>query len=1226
MIAMVAAIRSKSALLGAVSLLVPSCVPDYELHHRIDSGDGVRRDGPADGRAAADSSDRASFTSDGNAGRADGSDVSSKFDGSGGGGSGGSGGGTGGLDGSRDSIADPMGPDGATHRLLVSDDGIAFVSAPGLAKIAQAVTVVDSKGRPTEWDATSDQTWLQCGSCSGRAGDPIVLTVSATNLPADSVHYATVALSSRDPTVSHAETIRVGLWAGASRPQPSLSIPAAFVEIETDPIRPYAYAHNGGSSIAIYNIYTGLFVATIPLDGARLASMTISSDGSRLFVVDAAKRQIVPITLADKNVPYEIGIPWALDGTAPLFVEHGRSGGVSLLFTGDGRVRNAETGGVFASSFRARDTASVSKNGKRLCTLDAVASPYSFDCHSIDVDDGGNVVLGPGQNAAGNQGFGRDIALSPDGTRIYVAATGTNGFHVYEGGGTPQLTRALLGDYVPNNVEMSEDGRILTGADVPSGPADIWTFDANGANQLSFRVGRPLARQLRVSGDGLRLVALTAGSPSNPGSTTMPTLQFRTLASDERDAGVADNSVAPEAGDTDSGLPDAATDTQDDSADGGSGCGAVPSIVAVGTHQKASCGPFDVSDVLPGDGGVVYFVSIPLRRVVPWSAVTGACSSPIMLNISPKYVTYSSVNHRLYVAYTDGAITSIDPAAPTTEQPFAPATGEPMGLAAAGKWVVASSKPGAIQVFDPGGQEVASRGNFEAREFSWSGVNGYLYFIGAPAPFYLAQVECATGAIVGLDPSPYTGSYKVAPPIRVSPDGKTVFLGNSEIYDTASFQRRTSLPRIMKDATWLSNGKLLRLRASGIASLVEQRGPDLRVENVQAFEGTPVALRSIGDGAVVVTRVANQPTISIYHDNVDGDADGVPYAQDALPLDQDASVDTDHDGFPDAWNAAGDGGAGPLTLDAFPEDSACHLASQARTDDATRCDIPGTIPNYTPDSIVFDGTDILHLFSRADKRVFRYSTVQAKYLNPFVLQEDASLVAYVGAHGKLYLARDDGSLASIDITTAVEADFAALPLLPRGLAAVGNFVLAGTYDINNSWQGFQYIFGQDGSLISERTADTYSREYAFGAATSRVYFFRDETTPNDIFTARIDQVSGAVTDLRDSPYHGDFSIEGPIRVSQDGAYVLIGTGDLYDGIGLVRQRNLGLALLDAAWLPGNGLVVLTADGNLRWFDDTFTAGLVRPVMGVPVRVFWTAGKLVVVTMVDGKPSIELIAL
>ncbi|HSH69018.1 MAG TPA: choice-of-anchor U domain-containing protein [Deferrisomatales bacterium] len=90
-------------------------------------------------------------------------------------------------------------------------------------------------------------------------------------------------------------------------------------------------------------------------------------------------------------------------------------------------------------------------------------------------------------------------------------------------------------------------------------------------------------------------------------------------------------------------------------------------------------------------------------------------------------------------------------------------------------------------------------------------------------------------------------------------------------------------------------------------------------DTVDACPGTPAG--TVVDAAGCP---ASQPD-----DENDDDGDGVANTLDRFPSDPAASVDTDGDGFPDAWNvgrSAADSTTG-LTLDAFPADPAASLDS-----------------------------------------------------------------------------------------------------------------------------------------------------------------------------------------------------------------------------------------------------------------------------------------------------------
>jgi hypothetical protein len=115
-----------------------------------------------------------------------------------------------------------------------------------------------------------------------------------------------------------------------------------------------------------------------------------------------------------------------------------------------------------------------------------------------------------------------DIVVSPDGTIAYVASGAGNlppELSLY----STQSLSHLSGFSIQgrgNNVEIAADGRIFAGStNVSIGQtADVRVFNASGT-QLATRLVAPgngiaiLDRQMRISGDGLRLITITGNPP-----------------------------------------------------------------------------------------------------------------------------------------------------------------------------------------------------------------------------------------------------------------------------------------------------------------------------------------------------------------------------------------------------------------------------------------------------------------------------------------------------------------------------------------------------------------------------------------------------------------------------------------------------------------------------------------------------------------------------------------
>lgn len=394
----------------------------------------------------------------------------------------------------------------AAHKLLVADNGVAFVSAWNISKLSHAVRVVDNFGSSTPWTATSNQAWLSV-TPNGTSGGQLTLTANPAGLTPETVHYATVTISSSDTSVEGTETVRVGLWVTSSDVTSTLTAaPGPFYEVASDPVRPYAYVHSSGTGISVYNVYSGALVGTIPGVAARLGSMAVSNDGQRLWAIDLNNYQIVPVDLTN----WSVASPWALGGsviTEPR-AAYARTNGKAVVIATDGRIYDANTGSPLVTYMTPYTNinflVTASLNGNVFCV---------GSCRTLDYTDlnGGSVLVGPLLPSSGGD---RDIAINADGTRVY----GANGWP-YECPGrdvtTGQIVQTLpVGPY-PGNVEVGPDGKIFCGRNtaVFAGDYAVYAYNSSGVEVGRYLQGLAGLQdsQLVISGDAVRMITLSSG-------------------------------------------------------------------------------------------------------------------------------------------------------------------------------------------------------------------------------------------------------------------------------------------------------------------------------------------------------------------------------------------------------------------------------------------------------------------------------------------------------------------------------------------------------------------------------------------------------------------------------------------------------------------------------------------------------------------------------------------
>jgi len=816
--------------------------------------------------------------------------------------------------------------------------------------------------------------------------------------------------------------------------------------------------------------------------------------------------------------------------------------------------------------------------------------------------------------------------------------TGEFGSQVLSFNQSTESTRPSITLFNDGSQILLGDGQLFGGSDLSSLGSigfqfrhAFWSKDDHLIT-LNYQAGNTLLS--RRSADNLRIVEqlVFEGSPEllahSDGRYVIFTNNLRGLQlhsyvpSDDSDGdGVANLNdafpldIAASSDEDDDGYPDVwnegyseADSTSDlilDAFPGDSACWLDAHADASGACDYGATMPdFSPDAVLSDDLGTMYMFSSEHRAVYRWSANTQTYLNPIYLgrrnDISPEppsSMAYSSDHKRLYFAYEGGGITFVDLARDLVEQEFAVVTDTTHVLVSAGAFVVSKGQ-NSTTVFDKNANIADSGGsNYFSTQIAWSSENNRFYHLKdnvSPNDLVYQELDPVSGELVGSGESPYHGDYSIRGPIRISPEGNRVLLGSGDFYNASDLSWEGSVGDI-DDALWLTTGDLLVMNQHEASFSISRRNRAFRVVEQVSFDGTLLAAIYVGNHIVILAMDNNDFVFHFYQPNDDSDEDGVLNLSDAFPLDPAASVDSDNDGYPDAWNegySIADSTTG-LNIDIFPNDAACWL--EEHMNESGECDYIATMPQFSPDAALSDEHGNVYLFSAQHGAVYRWSANSQSYLNPIYVGNKTAvsgvspaLMTYSKAHQRLYFGYSTGEVTYVDISgDLVEESFAIVASSVRGLVATGEFLLV--QDDSGAW-GTHYILDRHGQVADSKDWNRFSRQYAWNEFNHRVYYFRDGTSPNDLHFEEIDQVSGEIVADSESPYHGDYSIALPIRISSDGQQVMLGSGDLYNAEDLTWEGSIG-DLDDALWLVSGDLLIVnrsdTQGFHLTRFDRDF---------------------------------------
>jgi len=287
---------------------------------------------------------------------------------------------------------------------------------------------------------------------------------------------------------------------------------------------------------------------------------------------------------------------------------------------------------------------------------------------------------------------------------------------------------------------------------------------------------------------------------------------------------------------------------------------------------------------------------------------------------------------------------------------------------------------------------------------------------------------------------------------------------------------------------------------------------------------------------------------------------------------------------------------------------------------------------YTPDASFIDKDGVLYLLSKAQQSLFRWDTTNQTYLATIPLVGSPGYVAYSAVNHTVYLAYSTGLIRQIDLssTNFSETPFANLPSAPMGLSTADAYVFA--VDGSGAWDT-HYTFNSAGAMVDSVDWNYYSTEYVWNSARQKMYFFRDDTSPNDLLWEQINangvtysnEPPGGIGTYMDSPLHNSAGFVHPIRVAPDGTVVVLGSGVIHDATTLVRlATTLGNSITDAAWVNGQLRTIRTISGIAQlqqWTQPNYGLGNVRQLPGSAHRLLELGDdRLIAICLLGGVPS------
>lgn len=400
------------------------------------------------------------------------------------------------------------------RKINSSRTGVAFTSTPGWTRLTQMITLRDNFNLGVTWKASSDQAWLSVPASGtiGKEGSQVTLTANADSLIANTINYATITFTPDDTTIPTIK-VKAAIWKGSTTPTTMVKLPLNYSKIIADTIRPYVYANSGTSSIDVYHVYSGQKIANINNLGGALGDMAVSANGDYLYVLNSAAKELITVDLLTMQKKTAWTLNYAVSQSTHLISIN--PNGKETIAVSDGSVYTPEGATLSKNGFHG--VMSATSDGRAVYIQDEGLSPSSISGYDVDysaISGGMFMVKNLGGNwSVNNSSNGTDIAVSQDGSRVYMASGAPYRCSRVDPRNLTFIGSLPGGDAYPNNVEVGSDGRVYCGISGWYSTYDVWMHSADGVMLKGYKfAGYAKAlkpRQLVISPDGLIMIALT---------------------------------------------------------------------------------------------------------------------------------------------------------------------------------------------------------------------------------------------------------------------------------------------------------------------------------------------------------------------------------------------------------------------------------------------------------------------------------------------------------------------------------------------------------------------------------------------------------------------------------------------------------------------------------------------------------------------------------------------
>lgn len=235
-------------------------------------------------------------------------------------------------------------------------------------------------------------------------------------------------------------------------------------------------------------------------------------------------------------------------------------------------------------------------------------------------------------------------------------------------------------------------------------------------------------------------------------------------------------------------------------------------------------------------------------------------------------------------------------------------------------------------------------------------------------------------------------------------------------------------------------------------------------------------------------------------------------------------------------------------------------------------------------------------------------------------------IAFTSAKDAMLLGYTSGQVYKLDLATGGTTLIGDVLMEIQNMVALDNRIVL-LLGPDSLWDSaFKTLDLTTGQVLSSKSYYYPFGDLVLNQANGVVYAQDINVSPVDLFRIKTDLTTGTITEISDSPYHGDYYLGQPIRIINNGSRLVVASGvmftsSLVSSQDLLYSGNIGISFIDLTvdnaknryyLLNNNSPYKLISLNQSNYFVD-----LTVDLLGTPKMVFTTTGKIIVITSQSG---------